>query len=1087
MDSADAKAPRQRFSGRNSHQSGPWLLQYGDRSDAAVPHATSIPGYTSMASLASGGGGAASAQVASSHNHSASGQHAGVRSHPLDKSIFNSSIDKLQPLRIPQRPRQPAAEKERQGSAYSTDLLEYISNCMELLLEVHSSGANVKRMSTGTCSVSTGTLLPVGQMAGKTLGEQSVELDGGVVAYEGTDTSFSADARRQGPAYLDKAWPANVLIRPALSGVGPQISKEKARQLMGRSMTSRLSERNKLFGNHDSMTRGRSLSHLFRVRDPNSSFLRYFDVLCMLALANDILVTPFALAWEVSMTTPVLTAATVAAGYWTIFIILKFFTGYYESGELRMSRIEVAKRYMRSTFLFDASLTVMDWTMIILRQESADRNLRLLRLVRMVKIFRMARVWELVETLVEHYARAGGRSKLVVYLIQVAIITALFCHVMCCAWYWVGRDGESDTGHRWLDIWLHSQEVEHEALEALGHVGAWHATDLYQYCTCFHWTLAQLTLGSSDVYPVNSTERILNVALLLTGVIFNATIVSLISSQALEFIANRREQTMKINTLRRYLDQHKVHTKLAVRVQRQVVDRISASATLLFEEDVRALEMLSADLHEQVMLEVKMPPLLGHALFRVWLDADEKALKALCRRLKFEAFKAQDCVFRPGTDAQGMGRVTEGRLVYAQDRETSKEADSVVCDVERGATISEAALWSKWKHVGKLECVKPCSMLVVTADGLFETLHQFPLIHHITKQYGRAFHLRITLARPPYSGWPNDLSVPHTSPSDLLEQDIGLQMLIRERQRPKTESLIAGMEEDEYNELVAEVEAEKCAIQSSDDGALERIVALVCVQIVRDDARIFCQLGKYDKHKGSLSASCALPGVKRPRGELPGQTCERLLKKDLAFIARGLELLGADTQVEVKESLSCGLLTKYLRTVQQATLDASFEWPHDLVEVVAAEAFPSRSHRQATSRQRSGRSTSKPHLEEDVEGDLVDEPIILHEQDSKVVLYAWLTHPTYQFLRSDSGKSTLERWVSSIDIMGSLGAAQSPPASPFEHLDDPSDTGVWEMSEGNKSPPVDDSSPHQVASWEVPSLPSQKVCFFPPGAKVSNI
>eukprot|EP00971_Amphidinium_carterae_P075004 1482389-Amphidinium_carterae.1 len=54
---------------------------------------------------------------------------------------------------------------------------------------------------------------------------------------------------------------------------------------------------------------------------------------------------------------------------------------------------------------------------------------------------------------------------------------------------------------------------------------------------------------------------------------------------------------------------------------------------------------------------------------------------------------------------------------------------------------------------------------------LITLLGTLPLLGHITRQYGRAFHLRVTLARPPYSGWPNDLEVPHTDPSDLLEQD----------------------------------------------------------------------------------------------------------------------------------------------------------------------------------------------------------------------------------------------------------------------------------------------------------------------------
>jgi len=1030
---SEGKLPHMRWDRRGSPAS---MNSTGNLAEPIGPKPSTVaPALSSAYSLAqpsiqpllTGG------QVPATYNNAGAGGRDAYNSSSHGVTSLSTGWDRT---RIPPKPRPPAAEKERHGPAYSIELLEYVSTCMEYWLEVYpqstmgTMSAFPKRSSLvggavgRSGSMSSGLGRHTASTSKQSATADSVPLDlhdpnapsGGQLQAEFSEAS-SATTAHQGPVYLDRAWPVSVVIRGGLSGPGPQISKEKARQLMGKSMTNAFSDRHaKNFGRRKSDGgSGWRLKDLVSVRDPNSSFLRWFDVAASLALANDVLVTPFVLAWEIEVTTLVSILAMISAVYWTLFMVVKFFTGFYESGELRMTHKDVAKRYLRTTFIFDLSLTVMDWVMILLRRNSADRNLRLLRLVRMVKIMRISRIWELVETLVESYAAVGGRSKLVVYLIQVTIVTAVFCHVMCCAWFWLGRDGESDTGARWLELWLQAQMGS-----LMGSVTGetFVATDLYQYCVCFHWTLAQLTLGSSDVYPVNSSERIVNVLLLLTGVIFNATIVSLISSQALEYIANRREQTLKLTMLKRFLEQHKVHTELAVQVQRQVTERINASATVLFEEDVRALEMLSSDLQDQVMLEVKMPPLLGHGLFRVWLDADEKCVKALCKRLKFEAFKAQDCVFRPGTEAHGMARVAEGRLFYVQDRETSKEAEDVMSDVEKGTSISEAALWAKWKHVGKLECVKQCSLLIITAEGLFETLPKFPLIHHITKQYGRAFHLRITLARPPYSGWPNDLEVPHTDPSDLLGQEIGHHMLLRERQKPKAESMIAAMPEEEYKQLLLEVEQETCAVQASDDGTLERIVAVVCVQVVRDDARILCQLGKFDKQKGALSISCALPGMKRPRGVLPSQTCEQLIRKDLAFISRGLTFLGADTVVEVKESASLGMLTKYLRTIQHASLDANFEWPHDIIEVLVQDAFqkPVRSISRVSARQRSGRNSQA----DAVMGDLSEEPIVLRDHESKVVLYSWLSPSTFQFLQSDHGKPLLERWVGALDVVACL-------------------------------------------------------------------
>eukprot|EP00971_Amphidinium_carterae_P229719 4558145-Amphidinium_carterae.1 len=92
--------------------------------------------------------------------------------------------------------------------------------------------------------------------------------------------------------------------------------------------------------------------------------------------------------------------------------------------------------------------------------------------------------------------------------------------------------------------------------------------------------------------------------------------------------------------------------------------------------------------------------------------------------------------------------------------------------------------------------------------------------------------------------------VPHTDASDLLEQDVGLELLRREREKNPH---IKGMLQEDYDELLKEVEANKCAIQSGVDGALERIVALVAIKVIDGDNRILVQVGKYDKAKKQIA------------------------------------------------------------------------------------------------------------------------------------------------------------------------------------------------------------------------------------------
>mmetsp|Transcript_42861 Transcript_42861/g.100526 ORF Transcript_42861/g.100526 Transcript_42861/m.100526 type:complete len:1229 (+) Transcript_42861:59-3745(+) len=853
----------------------------------------------------------------------------------------------------------------------------------------------------------------------------------------------------------DKSWPLNVPLRLGLAETATSnVQKEKVKAAMLRSIsTHQNSNRRSFFAGARKQTGWRSTCGcIFEVKDPNSTFVRALEMLCTVALLNDVIVTPYVLAWDVQQSTTADIVHGFSAAYWTLFMISRFFTGFYQEGELVMGRWKIFKQYLISGFLLDLALTTLDWILLLSPSNAGGQNVRALKMFRIMKVFRLARVWRLAETLLNQVAPTGTRSKLVVHLVKVALSTTIFSHMMSCLWYAFGRHGYSDTGLRWLERnpFITHSDVGSE-VDAYSANERDEANAFFEYATCFHWTLAQLTLGSVDIYPANSLERMFNVALLLTGVLFNAVIVSLISSQAVEYIANRREQTFKFQVLRQFLDQHKVDTKLAIRVQRQVMERMNNASGLISEDEVVALGMISSALRESLMYEIRLPHVLGHELFRVWYQIDDNGLRTLCDgHVMFEVYKAQDFVFVPGQEASGMLRVADGHLRYTQDPETSKETEWVFKEVHKGDIVCEAGLWSLWRHVGKLECQRSCYVLWIAADGIMQTVQQYPVIGHITRQYGRAFHLRITCSRPPFSPWPSDLSVPNTNPSELLEQDIGLEMLRKERL--KEGSALSMMSQEDYFDLVKEVEAEKCAIQGGIDGRLERVVPVFAIRIKRpDDDNILVEVGKYEK--GKVTASVGLPGSKRPRGELPIRTYERVLSKDLSFVANGLTTKEAETQVEVKESQHFGLVSKYLRTVQHTELSDDFMWPlmpslrqelPSLTDSPCADTQgnsrkPSRSYvlaRNSNRRGSVGGSTHEmEHFQSEVRlSELSDEPVWLHEVGDKVRLYAWVSEALFDFVKTEPGKAIVSKWVAKMDVPKALEEFKASQRQPEEQM-----------------------------------------------------
>jgi len=196
--------------------------------------------------------------------------------------------------------------------------------------------------------------------------------------------------------------------------------------------------------------------------------------------------------------------------------------------------------------------------------------------------------------------------------------------------------------------------------------------------------------------------------------------------------------------------------------------------------------------------------------------------------------------------------------------------------------------------------------------------------------------------------------------------------------------------------------------------------------------------------------------------------------------------MGSETQVEVKESESLGLLTKYLRTIQYAQLQQDFEWPSDLYEVTAPDvpdsedgASPS-SKRDGLKNKRRGsvqstgagaggllkgerkkNSFTELHNAQD---DLTSEPILLWEKGDKVMLYSWLSLSTFTYLRSENGKSLLERWVKNIDVKQALiEAHQEQEADESKVLREDTFVGMITNGDGDGSGSEDGTSDTRVS------------------------
>jgi len=512
----------------------------------------------------------------------------------------------------------------------------------------------------------------------------------------------------------------------------------------------------------------------------------------------------------------------------------------------------------------------------------------------------------------------------------------------------------------------------------------------YQYITSFQWTVAQVTLGATDVSAQNHVERAFNSLLLIFGMLFGTAVVSSFSAQIVEIIVLARDFTQRVETLRRYLRQRNVPQNLAIKIHNQVLER-QGKESLVHEEEVLLLGSLAPMLRRELVNATRLPYLFHVPLFRLWADIDKWNLQLLCQEATELIFLSpSDDLFVAGTSADEAFCVMSGNLIYQQDPETSWVDEHVIENCGPRSWLCEAALWCEWIHVGNLCSLTPSEIIAVKATPFFEVVAKSDPVHYIMKSYGNNFHLRVIASVPPYAPWPSDIRVPFTELSELMAADIGVGLL--RLARAKYELNIS---HDKEMELVDELSCGKCALRKIQDGplqrgTLERCIAVVVLEITRPDGKILYQVGKKGADGSYIKCDCILPGTKRAMSELPSKALERLLLKDLAPFAGMIILRSVREEDESKLSPKYGLWTKYSRTVHAARMD---EWPE------AAAISTGR-----TTRPDEGSDSRIP----------MTTVYSIMDHNQKQILYAWLNHEDLKLLSGSDHQKVFDQWMESL-------------------------------------------------------------------------
>jgi len=717
--------------------------------------------------------------------------------------------------------------------------------------------------------------------------------------------------------------------------------------------------------------------------DPNSKGHMLYNALSLVVLFFDLTVLPFTLAWDISVSS---WQVWVPTSFWTIDICMNFFIGFYKADRLVMDLQLIARSYMRSWLAFDSSLVMIDYLAILMDVNKSVKFFRFAkigRVLRLVGLVRMLRLVRIVERIAETHLSQGSRLLFTVSRYFVAILW--FSHLLSCCWFGVGRSGISDTG----GSWFYSVPVRGD-----GWIIPYDETGIpYQYLTALNWAVGQIALGPVEAYPQNVFERVFSVLATMIGFLFGSTLVSSLSAAMVDYQMSKKDKVAKMRSLRCFLQQHHVTPRLSTLVTRQAEGRLAMPETMR-EADVPALALLSATLRAELKMAIMRPHLELHPVFSLWLSIDEEAMQRIC----FEAVHSKyvrpaEELFAAGVEATSAHYLIHGLVSYEQEAFTSQMSGMVSLDVEPGSWIAEAALWTKWIHVGKARASLACDLMSISAKDLAQSTAKSFALEQIAVDYGKQYHKRVVNAKPPHSPYPTDLEVASTDFHDIvvtmgreIQVFIGVQALNHCKHGPSNSKRM---------QLKEEVTKSKCTVVLTPCGMLLRVVSLVVLDLRRANGNVLAQVGKLEGQ--TFKPACELPGLKQGHNEVVSEALNRLLEtKKLRFIADKVELESFTSETMQKESKEFSVQTRYCRNKCSAKLKH---------EAYAELDLPICAITHQTS-----------ETDDTVPDSLRGRPVFVAQDSDRYHLYAWLTEREFSFLSGPGGERVLDEWLQSVEI-----------------------------------------------------------------------
>eukprot|EP00930_Biecheleria_cincta_P054894 TRINITY_DN41281_c0_g1_i1.p1 TRINITY_DN41281_c0_g1~~TRINITY_DN41281_c0_g1_i1.p1 ORF type:complete len:838 (+),score=125.47 TRINITY_DN41281_c0_g1_i1:317-2515(+) len=486
-----------------------------------------------------------------------------------------------------------------------------------------------------------------------------------------------------------------------------------------------------------------------------------WDALSSVAVLADIVLLPISLCISTILWSPEIDHSVCFATsvFWTVDMMMSFFTGYSEGGVVEQDLKKGALKYVRSWFVYDLVILLVEWTTfffdatrLLAHGQQALRSNRVLRFLRVIRAARLVKVAQTMGKMESTTTSASVQTAFGVFKLAMGLL--LLVHFLACGWFAAG----AFSGGWASDVRITSQDT------------------LFKYVACIRWTLAQINGRTDQKEGRPLLEMMYTAMCAVFAIMCMSYFVSSMTTRLMDLQALMAKEHLYLQVLQTYDGGHKLSLDTVRMCKRYIRDQLCFEGEADAEKSL--LQMLPRQAQLDLLFEVRQPVMCNHPYWGILVSKHFTAGRSIIAEATDSVLtRGLETVFEKGMLRDEMLFVESGHLVYSRqkkmkpvlfhafrraeekERLSSKISSAINFrwrskrasrktnegwlgseDLQEMSWVSEAALWARsWCARGDLISKKHSRLIRIGALDIIRILNGYEELLSMTSLYARRF------------------------------------------------------------------------------------------------------------------------------------------------------------------------------------------------------------------------------------------------------------------------------------------------------------------------------------------------------------